>query len=246
MEEVRRVVNEYGCGTENLSIYRNQYYFDQTGSGSHISYAHNNWSRWVMNSSRGFTKHGIEKIGDSIRAYVYLVLSSEQAARHGIIWDGAQAAAAQEIFVNNLEDVINREVSLEDDIARFQNVLKYARSELDYSVGRGLYMIPSNMMLKQLNQVIESYNNKIVVNIGGAELGKSVSKIVVHTSKPVLHTLIPVVRTSKPVVRTSDVHSIASQPGAITRRIHTLDDHQDEVQALILAMGYILLFEIWW
>ena len=107
-------------------------------------------------------------------------------------------------------------------------------------------MIPSNMMLKQLNQVIESYNNKIVVNIGGAELGKSVSKIVVHTSKPVLHTLIPVVRTSKPVVRTSDVHSIASQPGAITRRIHTLDDHQDEVQALILAMGYILLFEIWW
>ena len=88
-----------------------------------------------MNSSRGFTKHGIEKIGDSIRAYVYLVLSSEQAARHGIIWDGAQAAAAQEIFVNNLEDVINREVSLEDDIARFQNVLKHAKSELDYSVG---------------------------------------------------------------------------------------------------------------
>ena len=37
--EVRRVGNEYGCGTENLSIYRNQYYFDQSGSGSHISYA---------------------------------------------------------------------------------------------------------------------------------------------------------------------------------------------------------------
>ena len=130
MEEVRRVVNEYGCGTENLSIYRNQYYFDQSGSGSHISYAHNNWSRWIMNSSRGFTRHGIEKIGDSIRAYVYLVLSSQQAARHGIIGDGDQAAAAQEIFVDNLEDVINREVSLEDDIARFQNILKYARSEL--------------------------------------------------------------------------------------------------------------------
>ena len=83
-----------------------------------------------MNSSRGFTRHGIEKIGDSIRAYVYFVLSSQQAARHGIIGDGDQAAAAQEIFVDNLEDVINREVSLEDDIARFQNILKYARSEL--------------------------------------------------------------------------------------------------------------------
>ena len=116
-------------------------------------------------------KHGIEKIGDSIRAYVYLVLSSQQAARHGIIGDGAQAAAAQEIFVDNLEDVINKEVSLEDDIARFQNVLKYARSKLDYSVGRGLYMIPSNMLLKPLNQVIEGYNNKIFVNTGRAEQG---------------------------------------------------------------------------
>ena len=85
---------------------------------------------------------------------MYLILSSQQGARHGIIGDRAQAAAAQEIFVDNLEDVINKEVFLEDDIARFQNVLKYARSKLDYSVGRGLYKIPSNMLLKPLNQVI--------------------------------------------------------------------------------------------
>ena len=101
-----------------------------------------------MNSSFGFSKHGIEKIGCSIRAYVYLILSSQQAAGHGIIGDGAQASAAQEIFADNLEDVINNEVSLKDDIARFQNVLKYARSKLDYSVGRGLYMIPWNMLLE--------------------------------------------------------------------------------------------------
>ena len=158
-----------------------------------------------MNSIRGFTKHGIEKIGDNIRAYVYLVLSSRQAARHVIIRDGAQAAAAQEIFVDNLEDVINKEVSLEDDIARFQDVLKYARSKLYYSVGRGIYIILSNMLLKPLNQVIEGYNNKLVVNTGGSELGKSVhtSKPVVHTSKPVLHTSNTVVHTSKPVVYTS-------------------------------------------
>ena len=123
LEEVRRVGNEYGCGTENLSIYRNQFYFDKSGRASHVSYAHNNWSRWIINSSRGFTKHGIEKFGGIIRAYVYIILSSEQTARHGIIGDGAQAAAAQEIFVDNLEDVINKEVSLEDDISRFQNVL---------------------------------------------------------------------------------------------------------------------------
>ena len=49
LEEVRRVGNEYGCSTEDLSIYRNQYYFDKSGRGSHVSYAHNNWSQWIMN-----------------------------------------------------------------------------------------------------------------------------------------------------------------------------------------------------
>ena len=141
---------------------------------------------------------------------MYLILSSQQAARHGIIGDGAQAAAAQEIFVDNLEDVIKKEVSLEDDIARL-NVLKYARSELDYSVGRGLYMVPSNMLLKPLNQVIEGYNNKIVVNTVGAELRKS--RPVVRMSKPVLPRLV----VSRPVVLKP-----VSKP---VRRIYTLDYH---------------------
>ena len=105
-------------------------------------------------------------------------------------------------------------------------------------------MIPSNMLLKPLNQVIEGYNNKIVVNTGGAELGKSVytSNPVVHASKTVVHA--SEVYTSK--VNTSEVHLIASRPREITRRIHTLDDHQDEVQAFILVMSFVLLFAIWW
>ena len=83
------------------------------------------------------------------------------------------------------------------------------------------------MLLKPLNQVIEGYNNKIVVNIGGAELGKSVS-----VSKPV----------SKPVVSKAAVSKPAVSKLVVLCRIHTLDDHQDEVQAFILAMGSILFF----
>ena len=83
------------------------------------------------------------------------------------------------------------------------------------------------MLLKPLKQVIEGFNNKIVVNTGGAELGKSVS-----VSKPAVSNAA----VSKPVV---------SKP-VVQRRLHTLDHHQDEVQALILAMCFILLFAIWW
>ena len=74
-----------------------------------------------MNSSHGFTKYGLEKISESIRAYSYLILSSQAAARHGILGTTAQSLAAQRIFYDNLEDVINKVVSLEDDIGRYQS-----------------------------------------------------------------------------------------------------------------------------
>ena len=126
-----------------------------------------------MNSSHGFTKSGVEKISESIRAYSYLVLTSQAAARrHGNLGDTAPALAAQRIFYDNLGDVINKVVSLEDDIGRYESTLKYARSTSDYSVGKALYMLPSDMLLKPLNQVIEGYNDKIVINTSGFELGK--------------------------------------------------------------------------
>ena len=149
LEEVRRIGDEYGVTTN--------YYFDRSGKYGDYSYAHNNWSRWIMNSSHGFTTYGLEKISESIRAYSYLILISQASARHGILGVTAQSLAAQRIFYNNLEDVINKTVSLEDDIGRYQSTLRYAKSTLDYSVGRGLYMLPSNLLLKPLNQVIDGF-----------------------------------------------------------------------------------------
>ena len=190
LEQVRRIGDEYGCSTKSLGIYENKYYFDRTGTSGNYSYEHNNWSRWIVNSSHGFTKYGLEKISESIRAYSYLVLTSQASARHGILGDTAQSLAAQRIFYDNLEDVINKVVSLEDDIGRYQNTLKYARSTLDYSVGRGMYMLPSDMLLKSLNQVIEGFNDKIVVNTSGFELGKQSKPaikqpVAKHERKPV-------------------------------------------------------------
>ena len=222
LEQVKKIGDEYGCSTKNLSIYRNGYYFDRSGVGSQMTYSHNNWSRWMMNSSHGFTKAGLEKISESIRAYSYLVLTSQAAARHGILGDTAPALGAQRIFYDNLEDVINKVVSLEDDIGRYQSTLKYARSTSDYSVGKGLYMLPSDMLLKPLNQVIEGYNDKIIVNTSGFELGKQSVKKTKHA------VTVNIVVKPKP-----------------KRRLHTLDDHRDEITSVILALGGLTLFAIW-
>ena len=137
LEEVRRIGDEYGVSTKNLGIFKNKYYFDRSGTSGNYSYQHNNWSRWIMNNSHGFSKCGLEKISESIRAYSYLVLTSQAAARHAILGDTAPALVAQRIFYDNFEDVVNKAVSLEADIGRYQSVLKYAKSTLDYSVGKG-------------------------------------------------------------------------------------------------------------
>ena len=40
-----------------------------------------NLTRWIITQSKGFTKKGIEKISRSVRAYVYLVLTSQIQVR---------------------------------------------------------------------------------------------------------------------------------------------------------------------
>ena len=44
-------------------------------------------------------------------------------------------------------------------------------------------MLPSDMLLKSLNRVIEGYNDEIVVNASGLELGKHVELIPKPTPK---------------------------------------------------------------
>ena len=70
-------------------------------------------------------------MGNTVRAYSYLILTSQASARHGILGNTAQSLAAQSLFYDNLEDVINKAVSLEDDIGRYQSTLKYAIFTLD-------------------------------------------------------------------------------------------------------------------
>ena len=132
------------------------------------------------------------KISESIRAYSYLMLTSQAAVRRGILGNTAQSLAAQRIFYDNLDDVINKTISLKAEIGRYQSTLKYARSTLDYSVGKELYILPSDMLLKPLNQMIDGYNDNIIVNISGFELGKQ-HKLTLkqaaakHDQKPVVN-----------------------------------------------------------
>ena len=72
---------------------------------------------WIIETSVGFTDVGLFKISESVRAYAYLILSSQAS---GIVGNTASALTAQSAFLNNFEDIINRRVDIREDL----NIIK--------------------------------------------------------------------------------------------------------------------------
>ena len=127
---------------------------------------------WILEKSVGFTDVGLLRISESVRAYAYLILSSQASVRSGIVGNTASALTAQSAFLNNFEDIVNRKVDVREDIKRYQNILSYAWSKVDYSVGEHLYMLPSDMTFKIRLETV-GYNNKILVSNEKFTLGKN-------------------------------------------------------------------------
>ena len=97
--------------------------------------------------SKGFTKKGIEKISRSVRAYVYLVLTSQVQARSSIVGNSALAVDAQIALKGMFKALVNEVYSIDNGIERYQGVLEHALSKVDFLVGIGISMLPSNLNL---------------------------------------------------------------------------------------------------
>ena len=129
-------------------------------------------TRWITKKSVGFTDVGLYKISESVRAYAYLILSSQASARSGIVVNTASALTTQSAFLNNFEDIVNRRVDIREDIKRYQDTLSHASSKVNYSMGENIYMLPSDMNLKITLGTVK-YNNKILISDENFILGKN-------------------------------------------------------------------------
>jgi hypothetical protein len=138
----------------------------------HVAYieqgAEADWSRFIPDKSEGFTRAGVERLNDSIRTYIWAILGAQAQTRTGILGTGT-AFDAQKQFLANVEDAISSPVDLPAAIKRYQAVLQYAASRVDFVFGIGLYMAPSNMELHVGK--IAGYNNEIIVATKDQKLG---------------------------------------------------------------------------
>ena len=79
----------------------------------------------------GFTDVGLLRISESVRAYAYLILSSQASARSSIVGNSASSLTAQSAFLNNFENVVNCRVDIRKDVKRYQDTLSYALSKVN-------------------------------------------------------------------------------------------------------------------
>ena len=134
------------------------------GLNYHVVDISNAWTTFILDKSEGFTTGGIERINESIRIFVWALLGAQSQTRVEIL-----GFDAQKQFLVNIQDAINSPIDLPTQISKYQNVLRYARSKVNFAYGLGLYMSPSDMIL-QIGTIAD-YNNKIVVATSSQTLG---------------------------------------------------------------------------
>ena len=114
--------------------------------------------------------------------YVVLVLTSQLMGKSGLVGSDGKSLVAQNIFLREFEkDVMKRDFRDYGNLVQlYQKVLVDARSKVDFVVGEGVYMLPSDLRLKL--DGVSFYENKLFIANSGMKIGTNYS--VNSTSKP--------------------------------------------------------------
>ena len=190
-----------------------------------------NLTQWIITQSKGFSRKGIEQISRSVRAYIYLVLTSQAQARSSTVGNSTPEVDAQNVFNSTFKELINEEYSIGIDIERYQGALEHALSKVDFLIGIGIYMLPSNLNLK-IGKT-KGCNNKILVSNTDMKIGSKRDINKDRKKLPDVHK----------VVASADQHETT-----ISHNLKMLTEkHNDEKLAitfLIIARG-LIAYQFW-
>ena len=232
--EFLKICEDYRVPNDHMRYRDEKFYWTyQCGIGWPDDYlGPDSMTRWIIEKSDGFTDVGLYRISESVRAYAYLILSSQASARSSIVRNSTSALAAQSAFLNNFENFVNHRVDISEDIKRYEDTLSYALSKVEYSVGENLFMLPSDMNLKVRSGTVR-YNNKILVSDGNFSLGKN-EKVNAGLAKSEEET------TTK---QTTTIHKVVMKalqlPAPVEKAIIT---HEDEKIAVIFFFSLVTLW----
>ncbi len=202
---------------------------------------------FILNKSDGFTRPRVKRLNDSIQMYVWAILGTQAQTHTGILGTGT-AFDVQKQFLANIEDAISSPVDLPPAISRYQDVLQYACSEVNFSFGASLYMAPSNMLLCIGNMA--GYNNLIIVTTDAQSLGlnSGLNRHEVSVAPPDATNdtgeggLIQPVTVTQPPGPAASESMLGKQ---VIATAYSNSDHKDKKTALIVGGVLASLLVLW-
>ena len=98
--EFFKLCEDYGAPNDPMRYRDEKFYWTyQRGIGWPDDYiGPDSMTRWIIEKSVGFTDVGLLRISESVRAYAFLILSSQASARSSIVGNTASALTAQSAF----------------------------------------------------------------------------------------------------------------------------------------------------
>ena len=107
--ELFKICEDYRVPNDPMKYWDEKFYWTcQCGFGWPNDYiGPDSMTQWIIEKSMGFTDVGLLRILESVKAYAYLILSSQASARSSIVGNLASSLTAQSAFLNNFENVVN-------------------------------------------------------------------------------------------------------------------------------------------
>ena len=95
--EFLKICEDYRVSNDPMKYLDEKFYWTyQHGAGWPDDYiGPDSMTRWIRETSVGFTDIGLLRISESVRAYAYLILSSQASARSPIVGNMASSLTAQ-------------------------------------------------------------------------------------------------------------------------------------------------------
>ena len=195
------------------------------------------WSRWIIEESSGLSRAGVELLSESVMVYVWLIITSQLDGKSDIVGDDGKELASQRIFLERFEkDVMKRDFGdFGNLVSMYQKVLIDARSKVDYVVGEGVYMLPSDMRLKL--EDVPYYNNKLLVASNVMKIGFNPT---INTTKQ--KHLKPIAIKSKVIIDNNITNTKHKNKKLIKNKTHYKSQKQNLTNKIIILTTFTTLF----
>ena len=223
----QQLCSEYGSDPRSLYKFESNSHSWAEANKEFFLIRERDYAKWIIPKSQGLTRFALTKISESIRLYARILLGSQFQGRASILGNTAANTSVKQLYLQEFETLVKRHESLEQDLAEFVKLLKYARTPVNLVVIPQCYMLPSDLELHVGK--INDWNNDTLTATAISKIGQIRRDI--NGPKKIDETFKSPRKESDELEHHEKVFA---------------KEHEDDKQALIILMTPVIIGLIWY